>query len=193
MKLISNQSVTVAEMILNENENNNEFVISEKIINDVIIEENIVVEPKIYDIPLEKSLQLQIYDECNKYNLSETLIFSIIKVESNFKTNSISKTQDYGLLQLNKTNHKWLAEQTRIDNFNPLNPKENIIAGIWYLNYLRDYWQSKNHSDEQIFNLMLNSYHFGITKVKNNTSLYINETKYINAIYNYKIKLEREN
>ena len=68
MKLINVKNATVAEMILNENENNNEFVISEKINEEIVVED--VIDYKIYNIPLNSDLQKLLQDECNKYDLS---------------------------------------------------------------------------------------------------------------------------
>ena len=73
-----------------------------------------------------------------------------------------------------------------------MNPEINIKCGTWLLNDLKNYWTNKEYSDKHVFTLTLNSYHFGITKIRNNISKYIKDTKYTNAILDYKIKLEKE-
>jgi len=190
MKLINTQSVSVAQTKI-ENENNNEFVISEKNNKEIIIEENIM--PKIYDIPLEKSLQILLCKECEKYNLSYELCLAIINVETKFDPKEISKDgHDKGLFQLRDNTYPQILKELNLENQNIMNPVINIKCGVWQLNYLQDYWISQGFDDEQVFNLMLNSYHFGITKVKNKPNKFIKNTKYINAVYDYKYKLESE-
>ena len=58
--------------------------------------------------------------------------------ESNFVDTVVSPTDDYGLMQINKINHKWLAEELGI--YNILDPYENIKAGVYMLsNYILKY------------------------------------------------------
>jgi soluble lytic murein transglycosylase-like protein len=56
------------------------------------------------------------------------LIIAQIQVESQFRADVISSTNDYGLMQINKINHKWLSERYGITDF--LNPYQNVICGV---------------------------------------------------------------
>lgn len=168
-----------------------------QIANKQIIIETPIIEEKnkyiYYNIPLNKHLQDLLQDECNKYNLSYELCLSIIKHESNFNPNAISKDgKDKGLFQLRNNTYPQILKKLNLNNKNIMNPEINIKCGTWLLNDLKNYWNNKEYSDKHVFTLTLNSYHFGITKVRNNISKYIKDTKYTNAILDYKIKLEKE-
>jgi len=149
-------------------------------------------EHKIYDIPLPIEDQILIYEESEKYGLSPELIISIIKVESTFNTNATSKSKSsLGLMQLDKGTYPWIAKELNINNFNPYNSTHNIKAGIWYVNYLRDYWYLKGYSDEECFNLILLSYNCGIDGCKKYISKHGFNSSYTNKVTTYKDNLER--
>ncbi len=58
--------------------------------------------------------------------------------ESEFVPTIISKTNDYGLMQINKINHKWLSDKLEIIDF--LDEEQNIHAGVFMLSlYLHKY------------------------------------------------------
>jgi len=58
----------------------------------------------------------------------------MIQHESNFQPNAVSSTQDYGLMQINQINHKYLTETIGVTDF--LDPYQNIRAGIFTLKKL---------------------------------------------------------
>ena len=82
----------------------------------------------IYDIPLSDELQKYVYEISLEYEIDHKLILSIMWVETGgtFKLDLISKTNDYGLMQINKSNHKWLSN-AGLDDM--LDPYDNIRAG----------------------------------------------------------------
>lgn len=81
-----------------------------------------------FDIPLSHSLQDFIYEICADEEVPITLILAMIETESNFNPEIISKTNDYGLLQINKVNHEWLKKSYRTADM--LNPYQNVYCGI---------------------------------------------------------------
>ena len=91
------------------------------------------VEPtaRIYDIPLSKELQEYTFTLCEENDLDYELILAIMEQESDYQERAISKTNDYGIMQINKANHRWLHEKLGIDNF--LDAEQNIQAGIYML------------------------------------------------------------
>lgn len=100
------------------------------------------VEPFIpyFDIPLSKDLQRHTYETCEYYNIPEyyELALALMEHESMFVDSVVGPTDDYGLMQINKMNHKWLGETLGIKNI--LNPYQNIVAGIYILSsYLLEY------------------------------------------------------
>lgn len=59
------------------------------------------------------------------------LVIAMIEHESSFRADVISKTNDYGYMQINTINHEWLSETIGVSNF--LDPYENILCGIYII------------------------------------------------------------
>lgn len=95
-----------------------------------------------YDVPLSHDLQDYIRELCEKNDIPMSLIIAMIKVESSFNSKAVSGTKDYGLMQINKINHQWLAKKYGITNM--LDPYQNVLAGISILaeNYNGDLHKS---------------------------------------------------
>lgn len=105
-----------------------------------LVEEPAEQGPEIYNVPLDESLQRHTYNLCVDYEIEEyyPLILAVMWRESGFVPTIISKTNDYGLMQINKVNHKWLSEKLGITDF--LDEKQNIHAGVFMLSlYLHKY------------------------------------------------------
>lgn len=97
-------------------------------------------EPQLiyYDIPLSEELQEVTIDLCSKYDVDPIIAFALMQKESTYQVNVISKTNDYGIMQINKINHEWLSEELGITDF--LDPNQNIEAGLYMLgDYLEKY------------------------------------------------------
>lgn len=84
-----------------------------------------------YDVPLDFEVQDYLFEQCEKYDVPVELVLAVINKESNFKADAISKTNDYGLMQINKINHKWLKKELGVTNF--LDAKQNILCGVYIL------------------------------------------------------------
>ena len=100
-----------------------------------IISETVVMEPRI-DCPLTDGVQQMILEKCVEYDVDFVFVMAMIFKESSFRSNVVSKSGDYGLMQINKINHKWLSEELGITDF--LDPKQNVTAG---LHMLRDLFE----------------------------------------------------
>lgn len=74
------------------------------------------------------------------YDIDYTLVLAIISKESAFMPDGISSTNDYGLMQINACNHKWLTEELGITDF--IDPYENIKAGLFILRGLLEKYDS---------------------------------------------------
>ena len=87
----------------------------------------------IYNIPLSDALQEYTYNLCVDYYIPEhyELVLAMMWHESNYTADIISRTNDYGLMQINKTNHDWLSEELGIEDF--LDPHQNIHAGVYMI------------------------------------------------------------
>lgn len=80
-----------------------------------------------YDCPLDHDLQDYIRGLCEENSVPMDLVIAMISVESSFRPNVVSGTSDYGLMQINKINHKWLSEKYGITDF--LDPYQNVFCG----------------------------------------------------------------
>lgn len=90
-------------------------------------------EPTYYDIPLSKELQLYTYTRCVDYGIADhyELVLAMMWQESNFTPDTISKTNDYGIMQINACNHEWLRDVLGTTNF--LDASQNIDAGTYII------------------------------------------------------------
>lgn len=74
-----------------------------------------------------------------EYGVDPYLIFAVIKVESNFKSDAISSKNAVGLMQILPDTGRWIADRVGIKNYRDdmlFEPKYNIQMGTWYLTYL---------------------------------------------------------
>lgn len=95
---------------------------------------------EVFNIKLSESLQVVTFETCIGYDIEDyyTLVLALMWVESRYDISAISRTNDYGLMQINKSNHEWLSEDLGISNF--LDAEQNIKAGVYVLsNYLLKY------------------------------------------------------
>lgn len=86
-------------------------------------------EVPYYDIKLSQDLQLYTFTRCADLGIPQyyELVLAMMWQESSYNPTLISKTNDYGLMQINKVNHAWLSEKLGITDF--LDPYQNITAG----------------------------------------------------------------
>ena len=86
---------------------------------------------RIYDIPLSEELQVFTFNLCEEYGADYEMVLAIMDKESDYTASAISKSSDYGIMQINKINHKWLTEELEVTDF--LDPEQNIRCGIYML------------------------------------------------------------
>lgn len=100
------------------------------------IEVQATAPPRYFDVALDEDIQDFIWYMCCSYDIVEhyELVFALIKQESNFNSDAISSTDDYGLMQINVINHTTLSEVLGITDF--LDPYQNIHGGIYLLSTL---------------------------------------------------------
>ena len=110
-----------------------------------------VTEVFLYDIPLSESLQRYIYEVSEDEHVPVTLIFAMIEHESGFNHEVISVTDDYGLMQINEVNHKWLAEEYRCADF--LNPYQNVFCGIKIISSYFEKYEGDYHKALMAYNM----------------------------------------
>ena len=98
-----------------------------------------VVESRyvLYDIQLSEELQHYTQDVCEEYGVSYPLVIAIMKKESEFRSDAVSATNDYGIMQINGWNHEWLEGALGITDW--LDPQQNILAGVYMLAQFNGY------------------------------------------------------
>lgn len=91
-----------------------------------------------YDVPLSETLQEYIILLCEKEKVPVTLVMAMIDQESTFQIELISKTDDYGLMQINSCNHNKFSKLYGITDF--LDPYQNVHCGVSIISdYLKKY------------------------------------------------------
>ena len=69
--------------------------------------------------------------------IEENLVYSVIKVESKFKKDAISRKGAKGLMQISDITKNWAIEELDLkENIDIFDPEINIKIGCWYLNKL---------------------------------------------------------
>lgn len=102
------------------------------------------------DCPLGENLQRLTWDECQRMGVDFTLAMAVMQQESDFHTNVISGTNDYGLMQINKCNHSELKKKLGLHDL--MDPGENIRAGVYMLSELVQKYQEP-HLALMVYNM----------------------------------------
>lgn len=145
----------------------------------IIPEEKQIKKITYYDIPLDEKLQDYIRKECQEADIDMELVLAVIQVESNFDSNVVSDTNDYGLMQINKVNHESLQKKLSIYDF--LDPYDSARAGIYMLNKL-------DWCENDIQRLMC--YNMGVSGAKRAWSKGIQETEYTKKVLEAKKEMK---
>lgn len=88
------------------------------------------VEPR-FNVSLSEDLQELVYSECTERGVDPFLAVAVMLQENRgFDPSIISGSNDYGLFQINKVNHKRMADLGYTDM---LSAEDNIKAGIYIL------------------------------------------------------------
>lgn len=103
---------------------------------------------KFYNVPVDKKLQSYVHKVCTKYGVDEKMVYGLMYTESTFNPKAISRWGDYGIMQINKCNHKWLKKELGITNF--LDPYQNVLAGVYMLSTIG---YSNPHKRLMVYNL----------------------------------------
>lgn len=127
-------------------------------------------------VPLDCSLDVDtqkfVYNLCEAYNIDFTFAMAVMQKESSFKTDVVSDTNDYGLMQINSINHKWLSEKLGITDF--LDAEQNVKAGMFILRSLFEEYEEPA--------LVLMAYNLGETAANDLWDKGIYSTNYSDAV-----------
>lgn len=96
-----------------------------------------------YDVPLEPELQQLIERLCNERDLSPRWVYGIINTESHYQVDAVNQDGTcIGLMQVSlRYFDTWLVnsgEDIPEEEWTPVNPRTNIIAGVQALSEWRD-------------------------------------------------------
>jgi soluble lytic murein transglycosylase len=108
-----------------------------------------------------KTIANSVYEESQKYSIDYRLILAVMKVESNFKNDAISRKGARGLLQVKPSLAKHIAKNTGIQGEEVTilhEPEKNIKIGVNYLSQLIDMFENLTSA--------LHAYNAGPSKVK---------------------------
>jgi len=106
-----------------------------------------------------------IYEESQRYDIDYRLIIAVMKVESNFRNDAISRKGARGLLQIKPSlaRHVSRTSDISVKSTRCLHePEKNIKIGVYYLSRLLERF-------EDLYTA-LHAYNVGPGKVKHNTS-----------------------
>ena len=92
------------------------------------------------NVPMDEDLQEFIFYLSQAYEMDFTFVMALIQRESGYKPDVISKTNDYGLMQINEINHPYLQEQLGITDFTE--PYGNVRAGMFILRKLFEKYET---------------------------------------------------
>ena len=108
------------------------YITNEDIINNIKTANKETKTEKViyYNIPLSKELQDYTRKICEKYgNVDETLVYALIKQESNFRVKALGDNgRSKGLMQIQEIWHKERMKKLGVDSL--MTAKGNIRVGI---------------------------------------------------------------
>jgi soluble lytic murein transglycosylase-like protein len=102
--------------------------------------EAVEIKPPLYDIPLSYDLQEFTYEYSIEQGVDPVMVLAIMDCESEFQEDKVSPYGDYGIMQINECNHKYITDSLGEIDF--LDAKQNIKAGIFFLSGI-----CKNNTD----------------------------------------------
>jgi soluble lytic murein transglycosylase-like protein len=89
-------------------------------------------EPELlYDVPMSDELQRYIREQAERQDVPFEIALAVIERESSYQPDAVSDTGDFGLMQINICNHRWLYEELGITDV--MDPEQNIEAGLYIL------------------------------------------------------------
>lgn len=93
----------------------------------------------------EKSYPLEYTDEiarnAQEYGIDPYLVAAVIRTESGFDPDAVSRAGARGLMQLMPETGSWIAEKLNVSEYSDaslFDPSTNIEFGCWYLRFLQD-------------------------------------------------------
>lgn len=94
--------------------------------------------------PVEYTEYINKYSE--EYDVDPMLVYSVIKVESNYNPDAHSPMNAHGLMQILPETGSWIAERLKIDYSEEMlkDPETSIQMGTYYLSYLVHHFKDRD-------------------------------------------------
>lgn len=73
---------------------------------------------------------------CSRYGVDTNLVLALIKTESNFNADAVSRANAKGIMQLTDDTFDYCMNSLSENDGDIFDPDTNLHAGIWYLSYL---------------------------------------------------------
>jgi soluble lytic murein transglycosylase len=108
-----------------------------------------------------KTIATSVYEESQKYDIDYRLILAVMKVESNFRNEAISRKGARGLLQIKPTLARYIGKDAGVEVTGTKTlhePEKNIKIGVNYLSKLMDMFDNLTAA--------LHAYNVGPAKVR---------------------------
>lgn len=112
---------------------------------------------KIVDCDLSLELQEYTYYIADQYNIDFSLLMAIMEQESRYQVDVVSRTGDFGLMQINERNIEWISNAIGLTDIK--DPEQNIEAGAYVL------WTLFNQYGDNV-NMVLMAYNMGAGNAK---------------------------
>ena len=93
------------------------------------------IKQKVYPLAYEDIVM----EMAEEYHLEPSLVFAVIRTESKFDKNAVSKAHAKGLMQITDDTFRWAQNRAREEEIDPENlfiPKTNIRYGCYILTLL---------------------------------------------------------
>lgn len=89
----------------------------------------------------------EVEEAAQEFDLDPSLVYAVIREESRYDPEAISRAYAQGLMQIIPSTRDWIAEQLKIeiDPTEIFNPGMNTHLGAWYLRHLLDYFKEDLH------------------------------------------------
>lgn len=127
-----------------------------------------------------RTIANSVYSESQKYAIDYRLVLAVMKVESNFKNEAISRKGARGLLQIKPSLAKYISKDTgiEIEKATVLHePEKNIKIGVNYLSKLIDMFENLTSA--------LHAYNAGPTKAKKTSAVTpVSSTRFTRKVMN---------
>ncbi|HEX2986215.1 MAG TPA: transglycosylase SLT domain-containing protein [Caproiciproducens sp.] len=101
-------------------------------------------EMSYYDVPLSHDLQNYLFNQCEDRNVQPDLVIALMDVESHYNPKLISRTNDYGLMQINICHKDFLKKELKVSDL--LDEKQNIKAGVYMLSGIVNKYSDMNQA-----------------------------------------------